>query len=143
MATAWRAEAREIEQRERRPGELERLQVFLAWADEVKSGAAVEEVNAEVMVIAIGDVTLVLLPGESFVEFGLEIKERTAPRQVMTLAYSNGCPGYIPHRSAYPAGGYEVDEAYRYYGCPACFAPEAGEALVAAAIELVAEVSEG
>lgn len=143
LATAWRDEAREVEQRERRPGELERLQVFLAWAEEVKSGSEVKAVDAEVMVIAIGDVTLALLPGESFVEFGLEIKERTAPCQVMTLAYGNGCPGYIPHRSAYPAGGYEVDEAYRYYGNPACFAPEAGEALVAAAIELVTEVSPG
>jgi neutral ceramidase len=75
------------------------------------------------------------------VEFGLEVKERTAPRRVMTLAYANGRPGYIPHRSAYPAGGYEVDEAYRYYGYPACFAPEAGEAIVATAIDLVAEAS--
>jgi neutral ceramidase len=143
LAAAWRAEAREVEQRERRPGELERLQVFLAWAEEVRSGPAVAAVEAEVMVIAIGDVTLALLPGESFVEFGLEIKERTAPRRVVTLAYANGRPGYIPHRSAYPAGGYEVDEAFRYYGYPACFAPEAGEALVATAIALVAEVSAG
>jgi hypothetical protein len=141
LAAGWRAEAEEVAQRERRPGELERLQVFLAWADEVKAGASVEPVDAEVMVIAIGDATLVLLPGESFVEFGLEIKERTAPGAVGTLAYATGRPGYIPHRSAYPAGGYEVDEAFRYYGYPSCFAPEAGEAVVAAAIELVGEVS--
>ena len=55
----------------------------------------------------------------------------------MTLAYANGRPGYIPHRSAYPAGGYEVDEAFRYYGYPSCFAPEAGELIVETALELL------
>nr|MBA2755373.1 alkaline ceramidase [Chloroflexia bacterium] len=50
-------------------------------------------------------------------------------------------PGYIPHQSAYPAGGYEVDEAHRYYGYPACFAPEAGEAIVATALDLLADVT--
>ena len=81
-----------------------------------------------------------LLPGESFVEFGLAIKERGAPGTIVTLAYANGTPGYIPHRSAYAAGGYEVDDAFRYYGAPAAFAPEAGEAVVAAALALLDEL---
>jgi hypothetical protein len=135
LVLSWREEANEVAGRERRPGELERLQVFLAWAEEVRRGDLPDAVDAEVMAIALGDVSLALLPGESFVEFGLDIRERLAPRPVVTLAYANGRPGYIPHRSAYPAGGYEVDEAYRYYGYPACFAPEAGEAVVAAAID--------
>lgn len=46
-------------------------------------------------------------------------------------------PGYIPNRAAYPAGGYEVAEAYRAYGRPAPFAPKASEALQAAAHELI------
>jgi hypothetical protein len=93
------------------------------------------------MTIGIGDVAFVLLPGEMFVEYGMAIKERAAPRSVVTLAYANGAPGYVPHRSAYPAGGYEVEEAFRYYGYPACYAPEAGEALVEAAVELLDEVT--
>ena len=141
LAAGWREEVATLVARERRAGQLERLQVFLAWADEVRTGPVAESADAEVMVIAIGDVSLVLLPGESFVEFGLEIKGRSGSNQVMTLAYANGRPGYIPHRSAYPAGGYEVDEAYRYYGYPACFAPEAGEAIVEAAIDLLVGVA--
>ena len=141
LVDGWRTEAEAMARRARLPGEFERLQVFLAWAEEVRAGHPAGAVDAEVMVLAIGNVSLVLLPGESFVEFGLEIKERSAPRRVMTLAYANGRPGYIPHRSAYPAGGYEVEEAYRYYGHPTCFAPEAGEAIVETAIDLVAEVS--
>lgn len=69
-------------------------------------------------------------------ESGLEIKQVSAPRWATTLAYANGRPGYIPHRCAYPVGGYEVDEAFRYYGYPSCFAPEAGESIVETALEL-------
>ncbi|MGH2549230.1 MAG: alkaline ceramidase, partial [Thermomicrobiales bacterium] len=137
----WRTEAVAVAKRDRKPGELERLEVFIAWADELLAGDTPTTVEAEVMTIGIGETVLVLLPGESFVEFGLEIKQRVAPHRVITLAYANGRPGYIPHRSAYPAGGYEVDEAFRYYGYPSCFAPEAGELLVETAIDLVAQLT--
>jgi hypothetical protein len=141
LREGWQSELREVEQRESRPGEIDQLQVFIEWADELLSEPQDTSIDAEVMTIALGDIALVLLPGESFVEFGLEIKQRGASSQIMTLAYANGRPGYIPHRSAYPAGGYEVEEAYRYYGYPACFAPEAGELIVETAVELLASVS--
>jgi len=121
------------------PGEIARLQVYLAWAEETGRGPNDASASAEVMAITIGDISLVLLPGESFVEFGLDIKARGGAERVITLAYANGRPGYIPHRSAYPAGGYEVDDAYRYYGYPACFAPEAGELVVEAGLSVLAE----
>ena len=44
-------------------------------------------------------------------------------------------PGYIPPRDAYPAGGYEVAEAHRYYGLPAAFAPGSAETLASAVVE--------
>lgn len=141
LLAGWQDEVRELEERDRRPGQLERLQVFIEWAHELLSGSPDDSICAELMVIAIGDVSLVLLPGESFVEFGLEIKQRRAPHWVMTLAYANGRPGYIPHRTAYPAGGYEVDEAFRYYAYPSCFAPEAGELIVETALQLLAELA--
>jgi neutral ceramidase len=134
----WQAELRDVERRDSLPGEIDRLLVFLAWADELLAGSQDASIDAEVMTIALGDIALVLLPGESFVEFGLEIKQRGTSPRIMTLAYANGRPGYIPHRSAYPAGGYEIEEAYRYYGYPACFAPEAGELIVETAVELLA-----
>lgn len=81
-----------------------------------------------------GDICLVGLPGEPFVEFGLEIR-RHAPASVVVAGYANGCPGYVPHRSAYEEGGYEVLYAHRAaYSRPSAFAPEAGERLVAAAL---------
>jgi hypothetical protein len=137
LVAGWILERRTLAKRERRPGELERIDVFQAWAEALRAGRLPSAVTAEVMAIALGDVALVLLPGEMFVEYGLAIKERAAVPTVVTLAYANGMPGYVPHRSAYPEGGYEVEEAFRYYGYPACFAPEAGEALVEAAVGLL------
>ena len=49
---------------------------------------------------------------------------------------------YTIVEAAVADGGYEVDEAYRYYGYPVCYAPEAGEAVVAAAIEALDAVVE-
>ncbi len=140
LAHQWREERLRLEREGSRPGETGQYRVWEEWAAALRAGALPDVVSAEVMVIALGEVSLVLLPGEMFVEFGLAIKAHAAPRAVMTLAYANGTPGYIPHRFAYPAGGYEVAEAYRYYGYPACFAPEAGEALVATACALLDEL---
>src|SRR5205807_970943 len=87
-----------------------------------------------------GDIHLVGLPGEPFVELGLEIR-RHAPAGVVVAGYANGCPGYVPHRSAYEEGGYEVLHAHRAGYCrPSAFAPEAGELLVEAALRSIEEL---
>jgi hypothetical protein len=92
-------------------------------------------------VIRVGDLVIVGVPAEYFVELGLQIKEgirQKGVRQVMICGFANGNVGYIPARRAYPKGGYEVAEAYKYYGYPAAVAPEAGEQIVAAAQRLAA-----
>jgi hypothetical protein len=142
LVAGWQAELEEVATREAKPGEIGQLKVFLGWAEKYRAGELITDLSAEVMVLAIGDVRLVLLPGESFVEFGLDIKTHAGGKTI-TLAYSNGAPGYIPHRSAYPEGGYEVDVAFRYYGNAGCFAPEAGEGLVATAIEFLDGLRQG
>ena len=133
----WEVERARLTREGGASGEIGQYTVWLEWADALLARQLPVAIEAEVQIITLGEVALVLLPGEMFVEFGLAIKERAAPRPIITLAYANGTPGYIPHRSAYPEGGYEVEEAYRYYGYPACFAPEAGAALVEAALDLL------
>ncbi|MCC6455936.1 MAG: neutral/alkaline non-lysosomal ceramidase N-terminal domain-containing protein [Caldilineaceae bacterium] len=96
-------------------------------------------VNGELKIIRMGDLVIVGVPGEFFVELGLQIKEgiqRSGIRHVMICGFANGNVGYIPARRAYPRGGYEVVDAYKYYGYPAALAPEAGEQIVAEAIEM-------
>jgi neutral ceramidase len=96
-------------------------------------------VNAEIQMIRVGDLVLIGVPGEYFVELGLQIKEgirQSGVSQVMICGFANGNVGYIPARRAYALGGYEVADAYKYYGYAAALAPEAGEQIVAKAIEL-------
>jgi neutral ceramidase len=65
--------------------------------------------EVEVQVVALGDdLAWVSLPGEIFVELGLQIKQGSPFRQTMIAELANGSIGYIPNRIAYPQGNYEV-----------------------------------
>ncbi|OGD18862.1 MAG: hypothetical protein A2W03_04255 [Candidatus Aminicenantes bacterium RBG_16_63_16] len=89
--------------------------------------------RAEVQVFRIGDVHLVALPGEPFVEYGLEIKRR-APGRAFVIGNANGeLQGYIVTPEAGAVGGYEAAWAL--------FRPESGARLVDAAVELIKEMS--
>ncbi len=65
--------------------------------------------------IFIGDVCIVSLPSEPFVEIGLEIKQHIFPDKLtMVVSHSNGTGamrsggGYIPNSWNYGRGGYEI-----------------------------------
>ena len=62
---------------------------------------------------------------------------------LVTVSYANDAIGYLPHRSAFEAGGYEVELAYRHYGFSGPYAVEAGDALVEAVAELLVQVDGG
>lgn len=110
--------------------------------DEVGSGRFRGLIDAEIQVITVGDVALVGVPGEFFTSLGQQIKQVSPFPHTHILTFTNGNLGYIPAREAYPDGGYEVDSAYRYYGYPAGLAPEAGEMIVATAVELLQAAAE-
>ena len=85
----------------------------------------------DVQVLRIGETDLVGLPGECFVEYGLEIRSRS-PRQAYVISLANGeLQGYIVTPEAADAGGYEATNSV--------FAPEAGAMLVETALELCDE----
>jgi neutral ceramidase len=80
-------------------------------------------------------VPLLFLPGEIFASTALAIRAATPQSPTpFVVSLSDGNPGYIPAREDYPAGGYEVAEAHRYYGLPAAFAPGGAEQLADAAL---------
>lgn len=138
QAAAWRAEAARLERQGSLAGDALLLRGYAEWAERAALDPSPQRsARAEVTVLSLGEVRIVALPGEDFVELGLEIKEKAGHPAIMVLAYANGCPGYIPHRSAYATGGYEVADSHRFYGYPSGFAPEAGERLVAEALALL------
>ena len=60
----------------------------------------------------INDVSMLHLPGESFVEYQLRAQAMQPDRFVATAAYGDGGPWYIPTKESYPQGGYEVRVAW-------------------------------
>lgn len=115
-------------------------EAFQAWAEEALTrGPQALYTDAEIQVLRIGAAELVAVPGEFFTELGQQIKGRLAQEgvaPVFILGFTNGNVGYIPARAAYPQGGYEVEYAHKYYGKPACVAPETGEQIVERAVAL-------
>lgn len=88
--------------------------------------------EAEVQVLGAGpDLAWIGLPGEIFVELGLDLKARAGIRWPIVSTQTNGALGYVPHRSAYPQGNYEVVSARVVAG--------SGEKLVETAVKLIQE----
>ena len=87
---------------------------------------------AEVQVFRLDDVAFAAQPSESFAEHGLRIKEETSPERTFVVCYANGMLGYLPHVEGFKRGGYEAT-----FGPPSCMAPDAGDRLADAAIELI------
>jgi hypothetical protein len=86
----------------------------------------------EVSAIAVGDIVFLGLPGEIFVEIGLDIADGADIDGLFTLSMANGSVGYIPTRIAFDQGGYESGVSR--------FAPGCGEALADAAVATIASL---
>ncbi|MFK4788543.1 hypothetical protein [Microbacterium sp. ZW T5_56] len=111
------------------------LDIWIAWADSVPADPP-HRWHGRVSCTRIGPVRIVALPGEPFLVAADRLRSSTSD-PVFVLGYADGVPGYFPDRAAYPEGGYEVDDAHRYYGMPSPFAAGSLEELVAAAHALM------
>jgi hypothetical protein len=68
--------------------------------------------QVEVQVITLGDsLAWVALPGEIFVELGLDLKSSSPFEQTIVAELANGSIGYVPTSRAYRQGAYEVVSA--------------------------------
>lgn len=86
----------------------------LVWAGQVLDVAAREgkPIEAEVQVVALGrDLAWVALPGEVFVQLGLDLKWDSPFATTIVAELSNGGIGYIPNHRAFRQGNYEVVSA--------------------------------
>lgn len=76
-------------------------------------------------ILQIDDLTLIGLPGEIFVELGLELKRRLPSSMTAVVSLANDYIGYVPTQTAFSQGGYETWAARS-----AWTAPGTGEAMV-------------
>ncbi|MFQ6097503.1 MAG: hypothetical protein ACE5O2_07205 [Armatimonadota bacterium] len=86
--------------------------------------------------MAINDLALVGLPGEVFVELGLEIKQQSPFEHTATVELANDYVGYVPTPRAFEEGSYETELARS-----SRLVPEAGPAMVAEALRLLGEIA--
>jgi neutral ceramidase len=87
---------------------------------------------AEINAFRLGDFALVTLPGEIFVEFGLDIKLKSPAKRTWIVELANGVVGYVPTKKAFDGGGYEQRTA-----TSSKLDPIAGEMMVATARALL------
>jgi neutral ceramidase len=105
---------------------------YAQWKQVRETGRSTE--SSQVTVLRINDIGLVFLPGEVFVELGLEIKRNSPLEHTFVVGYSHGTRHYVPTRQAFEEGGYEST-----YGT--VFAAGCGELLVDTAISALKEIS--
>lgn len=87
----------------------------------------------EVQVLRIGDACSAILPGEFFVEYGLDLKKRAATKSFV-VTYANGeLQGYIVTPEAAVAGGYEAASSM--------FGPDQGAKMVDTAVKMIGELA--
>lgn len=86
--------------------------------------------------IRIGELGIVANPCETFVEIGLEIKQKSPLKQTFTIELANGYNGYLPTPEHHALGGYETWRARSSY-----LEVNAAKAIMATWQELLKEVA--
>ena len=77
----------------------------LAWLQQQQAGKQIS-----LSALRLGNICLLNLPGELFIEYQLAAQKMRPDLQVCTAAYEEYGPGYIGTEIAYSQGGYETSE---------------------------------
>jgi len=88
----------------------------------------------------LGELLLVFLPGEIFSSTGLKIRSLREDLVTLPVTYLAPLVGYIPDQEALALGGYEVDDAWRFYKQPAAFALDSEARLINEVAGLIQEL---
>ncbi len=93
------------------------------------------EVPIILQALRIGELGIVAIPCEVFVEIGLEIKARSPLKPTFTIELANGCNGYLPTPAQHKLGRYETWRARSSY-----LETEASPKIVAAVLDLLTKL---
>jgi len=92
---------------EKRPQKAAALKAAEESCERLRLGAG--PFPAEAQVARLGGIALAAIPGEPFPEYGLALKQESAPPHgALCMGYANDYLGYIAPQSAWDIGGYEV-----------------------------------
>ena len=99
------------------PTEKRYLAVLTRWREERRYSlrqAGHDRIEAELMAVRLGSLTLMGVNAEVFTHFTAHLREQTG-QDVYTLGCCNGVCGYLPHEAAYDEGGYEPGNSFLFY----------------------------
>ncbi len=88
------------------PSELTRPHIYAQRAINLHNGP--DSVSVILQAIRIGDLGIVALPFETFVETGLAIKRASPLQETFVISLANGAEGYLPTPQHHALGGYET-----------------------------------
>lgn len=131
LVRSWR-ERREVGDE----GERALYDSWIGWADGTRGHARESAWTGSVTVLRWGDAVFVALPGEPFAVAAEALRRAFNASVLIAAGYCNGSPGYLPAADEYAFGGYEVEDAHRYYGMPGPFRAGSLEGLIDTAISL-------
>jgi hypothetical protein len=92
----------------------------------VMAGNKRNALNVPVQILAIsGEIVFIFIPFELLTGTGDTVEAMLtrlgySAESAMVIGYSNGTYGYLAPKDEIPAGGYEIDEAFYWYGLPQC-----------------------
>ena len=95
------------------------------------------EYEYEIQAVRLGDLSILVLPGEPFVDAQLEIKQRSPAVRTFVAHMSNRYVGYIPTPEAIRRGGYETRPSNS-----SKLAPEALQMIIDKSVALLEELYE-
>ena len=96
------------------------------------------DIETQVQALRIGDMAMVGLPGEFFVEYGLNIKRQSPFPRTMTIELANDWIGYVPTDRGLDEGSYET-----WLASTSRVAKGSEELFINSALRCLSEVAEG
>ena len=90
------------------------------------------------VLVVVGDVAMVGVPGEFFTVLGREIKLRSPYRDTFVFELANDYVGYLPDARAFERGGYQT-----WTGLHSFVEQGSGETIVGEAVKLLTQLHEG
>ncbi len=116
----WNEEADRLRREGGPHSKVEDALIKAEWAADalgiVEAGTARTHLEMEMTAIRIGSAALLALPGELFVEIGMQIKSASPFEPTAIVELANGAIAYLPTAEAFKKGGYETDFSAKVYG---------------------------
>lgn len=107
--------------------------------EKIRSGLP-RSIECEIHVVKVNDTALVFLPGEVFVEIGLEIMDRSPFENTMVIGYSGAYIGYIPTPLDYKMRAYASTMVPKITTNPP-FVPEVGSVVIEEALRALKDLA--